>query len=349
MSSSSKVEAFSIVGLGNPLLDISVQGTNELLKKYNLKNNNQILADKSHLPLYEELSNMKNVEYIAGGACQNTIRVAQWMTQTKGASAYIGCVGKDKFGKKLKEVGEADGVKMLYMEDEKEPSGTCACIIVDNDRSLCANVAAAAQFKPSFLETKEVQAVLAKAKLFYVEGYFFTSSHESVMYLAKYAHKNNKIFALNLSATFLPLYNMKKILEAMPYVDFLFGNDQEAKAFAETEKLTDLSSMTVIASKIASYPKENSKRPRVVVITQGSKDCIVATGSEVQAVAIAPMDKKEIVDTNGAGDAFCGGFLAKYVEGRDLKTCVLAGDYSAKVILRVSGCSLPKTAPTFKL
>jgi len=48
--------------------------------------------------------------------------------------------------------------------------------------------------------------------------------------------------------------------------------------------------------------------------------------------------KEEIVDANGAGDAFVGGFLAQLILGKSIAECVRAGHYSAGVILRVSGC-----------
>ena len=40
-----------------------------------------ILAEEKHLPLYKELVDSYKVQYIAGGATQNAIRVAQWMSQ----------------------------------------------------------------------------------------------------------------------------------------------------------------------------------------------------------------------------------------------------------------------------
>lgn len=46
-----------------------------------LKLNDQILAEDKHVPMYRELAAMGDVEYIAGGATQNSIRVAQWMLQ----------------------------------------------------------------------------------------------------------------------------------------------------------------------------------------------------------------------------------------------------------------------------
>ncbi|ONK69553.1 uncharacterized protein A4U43_C05F24180 [Asparagus officinalis] len=51
---------------------------------------------------YEEKASKYNVEYIAGGATQNAIRVAQWMFQTPGATSFMGCIGKDKFGEEMK-------------------------------------------------------------------------------------------------------------------------------------------------------------------------------------------------------------------------------------------------------
>lgn len=65
------------MGMGNPLLDIAVNTDAEYLKKYDLKPNDAILADKKHEPMYKELAGMEGVEYIAGGATQNSMRVAQ--------------------------------------------------------------------------------------------------------------------------------------------------------------------------------------------------------------------------------------------------------------------------------
>ena len=84
--------------MGNPLLDISADVDASVLTKYGVKLDSAILAEESHMPLYGELAAMANVQYIAGGATQNSIRVAQWMLGVGGETAYMGCVGKDKFG-----------------------------------------------------------------------------------------------------------------------------------------------------------------------------------------------------------------------------------------------------------
>jgi len=56
---------------------MTVVGDQNLLDKYGLKNNNAILAEEKHMPLYEELMKNKNIEYTAGGSAQNSLRVAQ--------------------------------------------------------------------------------------------------------------------------------------------------------------------------------------------------------------------------------------------------------------------------------
>ena len=69
----------------------------------------------THLPpsrAPQELSTKTGVEYIAGGATQNSIRVAQWMLQVPGATTYLGCVGDDDYAATLKATATKDGVNV---------------------------------------------------------------------------------------------------------------------------------------------------------------------------------------------------------------------------------------------
>ncbi len=40
-----------------------------------------ILADAKHEPIFPDLVNNRNPQYLAGGSTQNSIRVAQWLLQ----------------------------------------------------------------------------------------------------------------------------------------------------------------------------------------------------------------------------------------------------------------------------
>jgi len=49
-----------------------------------------------------------------------------------------------------------------------------------------------------------------------------------------------------------------------------------------------------------------------------------------------------IVDTNGAGDAFAGGFLAYYTNGYSIEKSMKAGHMAASVIIQKRGCDIPE-------
>ena len=66
---------YLIFGIGNPLLDISVETpTDEILKKYELIAGQAILAGEKQMPIYDELWNMEGTERIPGGSALNTMR-----------------------------------------------------------------------------------------------------------------------------------------------------------------------------------------------------------------------------------------------------------------------------------
>jgi adenosine kinase len=59
--------------------------------------------------VYAELVKDYKVQYIAGGAGQNSMRVAQWMLNTPGKTAYFGAVGKDEYAKTMNDQASTDG------------------------------------------------------------------------------------------------------------------------------------------------------------------------------------------------------------------------------------------------
>lgn len=126
----------------------------------------------------------------------------------------------------------------------------------------------------------------------------------------------------------------------MPYVDYLFGNETEALAFAESEGWEE-KSIPDIALKISSLPKQSGLRPRSVIITQGAEATVVSSNGKVIEYAIRKLPKEKLVDTNGAGDAFVGGFLSQLVCGRSIEDCVRAGSYAASVVIQMPGCTFP--------
>lgn len=333
----------TLFGMGNPLLDISAVVDKDFLDKYGLKPNDQILAEDKHKAMFEEIVKKSKVEYHAGGSTQNSVKIAQWMIQEPHKVAtFFGCIGTDHFGEILKQKAEEAHVDAHYYEQSEEPTGTCAACITGDNRSLVANLAAANCYKKEkHLDLARNWELVEKAKVYYIAGFFLTVSPESVLKVAKHASDSNKVFGLNLSAPFISQFFKEPMMEVMPYVDVLFGNETEAATFAK-EQGFETEDIAEIAKMAQNLPKVNKQRQRVVVFTQGKDDTVATVGDNVTMFPVLDIDQNDIVDTNGAGDAFVGGFLSELVQERPLEECIRAGHYAANVIIRRAGCTFPE-------
>jgi len=325
--------------MGNPLLDIQVAADEgqKYLEKYDLKSNDAILAEEKHMPIYDDIVANAKVTYVAGGAAQNAARGAAYVLP-EGSVAYIGSVGDDDLKTTLQKANEAEGVQSAYqIHPSPTRTGACAVILTNHDRSLCTTLRAAEMFNVSHLSSPEIANLVSGAKFFYIEGYFLTHGLESALEVAKSASSQGKTVVLNLSAPFIPQFFKVQLEELLPHVDILIGNESEAAAYAQAAGMGD-ASLPSIATALASFTKSNASRPRLVLITQGADSTLVASSSPSASPAnlsptdenpktypVPKLEKSKIVDTNGAGDMFAGGFLGGLAAGKSLDECVEQG------------------------
>lgn len=334
-----------LLGIGNPLLDMTITANEAFLKKYDLEANNAIMAEPKHEAMFEEIMEKFTPEYGAGGATQNSIRVAQWLLGKKRATTFFGCVGEDDQGMILLTKAEEDGVKVIYQINPMLSTGMCGAIITGEDRSLVAHLGAANFFSHEFLESPRNWSLVQQAQYFYIGGFVFPVCTQSIQDVAKHACDSNKTLVMNLSAPFLCKYYANPDINIMPYVDILFGNDTEAATFCKLQgiKADTIEEMALETSKL---PKVNPKRERIVIFTQGRQPTVMATNGTVTTHPIASVDKALIRDTNGCGDSFVGGFLSQLVQGKPISEAIRCGNYAASVVIKYWGCNYP-THPDF--
>jgi len=251
-----------ILGACNPLLDISAKVGTDLLEKYNLKANSAILGDDSHLKIYDDIKRdySSEIEYIPGGSGQNALRTASWILKYTNLCTFMGCVGRDNNADIMREKAKEVGLNAIYQVDEKASTGTCAVLVTHSDRSLVAHLAAANNFTIDHFNNENNWTLVQKAKILYVTGFFFTVSPPSIMKLAKFALENNRTFAINLSAPFISQFFKDPLMEAMPYVDYVFGNEDEAQTFSKYVLNNETSDIKAIARAISNLPKLNEKK-----------------------------------------------------------------------------------------
>lgn len=79
----------------------------------------------------------------------------------------------------------------------------------------------------------------------------------------------------------------------------------------------------------------------VVAVKLGERGCYITDGRESHTVEAF---KVKVVDTTGAGDAFCAGFIYGLLKGRDLNECGILGNFVASRCLTRMGAreGLPK-------
>ncbi|KAH7335888.1 adenosine kinase [Rhizoctonia solani] len=315
-------QTYPLFCMGNPLLDMQVNSGEAVLEKYKLKANDAILAGEEHMPIYEEIVKDYKITYVAGGAAQNAARAAAYVLPPNSV-VYAGCVGSDDLADQLRNANSKEGVASAYQVKEGEKTGACAVILTGHDRSLVTTLRAAEMFNKDHLSSPEVAPLVDAAQFYYVGGFFLTHGVESALVVAKKASEAGKV--------------------VIPYVDILFGNESEAAAWAAANGLESTTSLEVIAKTLANLTKNNASRPRTVVITSGPDATIVAKSGqneEPKTYAVARLADNEIVDTNGAGDMFAGGFMGAIVAGRSVDEAVEAGHKLGAMCVKTIGPQL---------
>jgi len=342
----------SILGLCNPLLDVSAYVDQELLDRYALKPNDVILAEEKHKDLCKDLVKNYKVEYTAGGSAQNVMRVAAGIFRRQNYDCnvmFTGCIGQDEFGSLMRKKANEDGVITNYAVSQTEPTGTCAVCLTENgkNRSLCAFLGASQKFTDEHLKNNWKELV-EDTDIIYISGFLMGVSPSTFQLLGEHmANCDNpkRKYCLNLSAPYVSLAFGEHLLKIMKYVDIVFGNDDEALAYAKL-KGWETKDIVEIAQKIASDEKVRSTVGRIVVITRGGDPIVLVERThdgklDVNQFPCESIPSSEMVDTNGAGDSFAGGFLSQYLQGAPLEHCVKVGDYAAREIIKLSGIVVP--------
>ncbi|CAH9115641.1 unnamed protein product [Cuscuta europaea] len=161
------------------------------------------------------------------------------------------------------------------------------------------------------------------------------------MLVAEHAAANNKLFMMNLSAPFICEFFWEVQEKALSYVDYIFGNETEVRTFSKVHGW-ETDNVEEIALKISQWAKVSETHNWITIITQGADPVVVAEDGKVKLYPVITLPKEKLVDTNGAGDAFVGGFISQLVQEKPIAECIRAGCYEANVIIQRPGCTYPE-------
>jgi adenosine kinase len=135
-----------------------------------------------------------------------------------------------------------------------------------------------------------------------------------------------------------------KLIELANSSDLIIANKAELEELAGEKNKENKDLFIKISQKLI-------KKERLFIVTDGKKGVIVAkydyereTMDFILRGFPSLVKTEDIVDLNGAGDAFLGGFLSQYMLGKSFEACCKAGNDIAGVIIKNIGCTFPKYA-----
>ena len=304
----------SVLGLGNALVDILAKiESDTLLDELNLPKGSMQLIDEEGVKLINSKAGHMITEKAAGGSAANTIHGLATLGIQSG---FIGTIGKDEMGEFFKKDMEKSNIK-TFLNYGKARSGVSTVLISpDSERTMATFLGSAIEMTASDI-TKEM---FEGYTCFHVEGYLVQNYDlvETALRMAKEAGLRNSLDLASYNVVEDNLEFLKRITKE--YVDILFANEEEAKAFTGKEEDEALAEMSRYAD--------------ISILKLGKRGSLINFNGEVVKVGVIPADS---VDTTGAGDLYASGFLYGLSNGLTPEQCGKIGAVTSGNVIQVVG------------
>lgn len=229
-------------------------------------------------------------------------------------STLIGRVGDDMFGDYLKGCLERAGVKTNGVKLDGSVQTSASVLMIDEEtgeRSFFHCEGSNAVFSMDDIDFD----VIAENDIVFVTGTFLlkTFDGKQTMEFLKKCKEMGKITALDVCWDATGKWG-ESLNQVMPYIDLFLPSIDEARM------LTDKDTPEEMANEFL------KKGVKSVVIKCGSDGCYVRASKEDAGIIIPIFKVENVVDTTGAGDSFCSGFLSAYARGEEILYCAKFGN-----------------------
>ena len=241
-----------------------------------------------------------HVSATPGGGPLNTART---IGRLGGQVAFLGCLSSDRFGTVLRDALAADGVDLSLVETTDEPT-TLAVADLDEGggatyrfhaeetsapRLTAAAVRAALAARPAALHLGTLGLVLEPMATAIAGALPVTPIDTLVM--------------LDPNCRPVVIPDRAAYLERLGWVT--------ARADVVKASVDDLAYLAPVLAPVVAARALLERGPSLVLVTDGERPVLVVMPDRVIEI---PVPAVAIVDVVGAGDAFGGGFLARWVE-----------------------------------
>jgi sugar/nucleoside kinase (ribokinase family) len=289
----------AVTGIGNAMLDIISQDSNEVYRQLGLVKAAMSLIQEDQLETF--FNAMGPTIQMSGGSVANSIA---GVAALGGTCGYIGKVADDDFGKRFTHDLTSMGVEvdLAIAAADEGATGRCHVFITDDaQRTMATYLGASNQLRVSDIN----ETLIARSEITYVEGYLFDlpPAKEAIRKVVNFAHDHDSMVALSLSDMFCVDRHRRDFLDLVTNdVDVLLCNETEICSLFQVPTLDQAFGLLEELGILA-------------VVTRGPSGADVLTVTGV--VSVPAHEVEHVIDQNGAGDMFASGFLYGLALGAD--------------------------------
>jgi sugar/nucleoside kinase (ribokinase family) len=315
---------FDLIGVGSPIMDLLARVPDDFLSRHvRGEKGGMVLVDAAEMGRIVGLLPGEPA-YATGGSAANATFNA---TRLGLRSTFLGKLGNDTLAQVYRQRFEAVGVDGSRFKQGAVPNARCLALVTpDAQRTLRTDLGAAMTLAPAEISAEDFRG----CRHAHIEGYlvFNQALAEAVLTAARAAGCTTSVDlssfeVVNASRSWLFAQFRKGI-------DIIFANEDEIRALFEDA----VSPFDVLAEKLASYGV-------LAAVKVGKDGAWIAEGATLHR--IAPVPVADVIDTNGAGDAWAAGFLYGYLQRWPLPACgALASLLGAETVMHM-GPIIPQT------
>jgi sugar/nucleoside kinase (ribokinase family) len=304
-----------VLGVGNALVDILAHVSDDWLERKGFpKGSTGGLDYADSINLYKDLGVATEM---SGGSVANTIANLSSMGVD---SAFAGVSGEDQFGAIFTHDMKASGASYINLGYENTRTGNCLVMVSsDGERTMRSCIGDANRI-PLLNET-----LINDHDIILLEGYMLYSEEgrDALYQSMRSARASGKKVILGASSrecVYDHWEDFRRIMQA-GLVDILFANEEELMELGR-ENFEDSGKML-------------SRHIPVVVATRGKKGAFAFSKGNFEKRL--PCQVENVIDTTGAGDTFCAGYILGITRGLDMAGCLEKGNLAASHIITRSG------------
>lgn len=257
------------------------------------------------------------IVFSPGGSAANCAAIAGSLGQ---AVTFLGSIGNDAWTKPLLQDFRNFHVNTRYLKRTDGKTGTCVAVVDAAGERKFHSYRGVNEKDPPDAPT---ETIMKNHHCLHLSGYSFQqpNSRQIAWGLLHKAKENG--LALSLDPSYLFAKQMgSEMDELLAHLDFMFPNlDEAALLSGELEPVKSARAL-------------RARGVKTVIVTLGDEGCLLSTKEGEQFVKMDPIEP--VIDTTGAGDAFCGGFLTGWLKGLEpVKACKLGCAAAAHIVTRM--------------